>query len=73
MDKKDRLLINNKIASKLYQARCDCGLKQSDLENEGVISQSQLSKVENSELTISAVTLFILAKRYGKNMNYFFE
>ncbi|MBO7300270.1 MAG: helix-turn-helix transcriptional regulator [Tidjanibacter sp.] len=62
-----------KLASKLYQTRTELGIKQSDLQNEGIISQSHLSKIENAEINVSAVMLHILAKRYGREMSYFFE
>lgn len=67
--KRERL----KLAGKLYQTRTELGIKQLDLQNEGIISQSRLSKIENGELNISAITLHALAKRYGKDMSYFFE
>ncbi len=49
------------------------GIKQLDLQKEGIISQSHLSKIENGEINVSAIMLNILAKRYGKEMSYFFE
>lgn len=62
-----------RLAGKLYQIRTELGIKQSDLQNEGIISQSHLSKIENAEINVSAVMLNILAKRYGKDISYFFE
>lgn len=62
-----------KLARKLYQTRMVLGIKQSDLQKEGIISQSQLSKIENAESNVSAIMLNILAKRYGKNISNFFE
>lgn len=62
-----------RLAKKLYQTRTELGIKQLDLQNEGIISQSRLSKIENGELNISAIMLDALAKRYGKNISYFFE
>lgn len=62
-----------KLARKLYQTRMVLGIKQSDLQKEGIISQSQLSKIENAESNVSAIMLNILAKRYGKNISIFFE
>lgn len=67
--KKEKL----KLAGKLYQTRTELGIKQLDLQQEGIISQSHLSKIENGEINVSAIMLNILAKRYGKNMSYFFE
>lgn len=62
-----------KLAKKLYKTRNELGIKQSDLHKEGIISQSHLSKIENAEINISAVMLYALAKRYDKDMSYFFE
>ena len=60
-----------RLATKLYQARIGLGIKQLDLQEEGIISQSHLSKIENAETNVSAIMLHILAKRYGKDMSYF--
>ena len=62
-----------KLAGKLYQTRTELGIKQADLQEEGIISQSHLSKIENAEINVSAIMLYVLAKRYGKDMSYFFE
>lgn len=62
----------NRLASKLYKIRTELGIKQSDLQKEGIISQSHLSKIENADINISAIMLNILAKRYGKDISYFF-
>lgn len=62
-----------RLASKLYQVRNELGIKQIDLQREGLISQSHLSKVENAEINVSAIMLYRLAERYGKSMSYFFE
>lgn len=62
-----------RLAGKLYRTRTELGIKQSDLQKEGIISQSHLSKIENAEINVSAVVLDILAKRYGKDISFFFE
>lgn len=61
-----------RLARKLYQTRNELGIKQSDLQREGIISQSHLSKIENAEINVSAIMLNTLAKRYGKDISYFF-
>lgn len=63
----------NRLASKLYQVRTELGIKQVELQEEGIISQSHLSKIENAEINISAIMLWHLARRYGKSISYFFE
>ena len=62
-----------RLAGKLYQTRNELGIKQSDLKKEGIISQSHLSKIENGEINVTAIMLNTLAKRYGKNISFFFE
>ena len=62
-----------RLASKLYLVRNELGIKQVDLQREGLISQSHLSKIENAEINVSAIMLYHLAKRYGKSMSYFLE
>lgn len=62
-----------KLAGKLYRIRIKLGIKQADLHKEGIISQSHLSKIENAEINVSAIMLNILAKRYGKDISYFFD
>ena len=73
MDKKLFRQKNQKIGSLLYQLRNDNGIKQIDLQNEGFISQSRLSKIENGEVIISAVQLMEFAERYGVSIMYFYE
>lgn len=63
----------HRLAGKLYQVRTKLGIKQADLQAEGIISQSHLSKIENAETNVSAILLNVLAKRYGKDISYFFE
>lgn len=73
MKKQDFIKEKYRIAGKLYQVRNELGLKQVELQEEGIISQSHLSKIENAEINISAIMLWHLAQRYGKNISYFFE
>ncbi len=73
MNKQYQKQINRQIAAKLYKARTELKIKQSDLQAEGIVSQSHLSKIENEEITVSAVLLYTLAKRYGKDLSYFFD
>jgi len=73
MEQADLAQLKKIVANKLYKARCEANLSQVQLENEGIISQSHLSKIENGDLNVSAVLLYILAKRYNKEYSYFFE
>ena len=65
--------LKQQLASRLYQVRNELGIKQIDLQNEGIISQSHLSKIENGDISVSAVMLYKLAQRYGKDLSYFFK
>lgn len=65
--------LKQQLASRLYQVRNELGIKQIDLQNEGIVSQSHLSKIENGDISVSAVMLYKLAQRYGKELSYFFK
>lgn len=65
--------VKKQLATRLYQVRTDLGIKQTQLQEEGIISQSHLSKIENGEINVSAIMLYRLATRYGKTLNFFFE
>lgn len=65
--------LKQQLASRLYQVRNELGIKQIDLQNEGIISQSHLSKIENGDINVSAIMLYKLAQRYGKDLSYFFK
>lgn len=73
MKKQDFIKEKNRLASKLYQVRNELGIRQVELQEDGIISQSHLSKIENAEINISAIMLWRLAQRYGKSISYFFE
>ena len=64
---------NQKIGALLYRLRNERGIKQIDLQNEGFISQSRLSKIENGEVVISAVQLMEFADRYGVPIMFFYD
>ena len=65
--------LKQQLASRLYQVRNELGIKQIVLQNEGIISQSHLSKIENGDINVSAIMLYKLAQRYGKDLSYFFK
>ena len=55
MKKQDLTKEKLRLASRLYQIRNELGIKQTELQQEGIISQSHLSKIENGEINISAI------------------
>lgn len=71
MKKKDILSKKVKLGALLYKTRCELNITQSALQKEGIISQSHLSKIENGEINISAIMLYELSKRYGKEIEFF--
>lgn len=73
MKKKDLLNKKIKLGALLYKTRNELNITQTALQKEGVISQSHLSKIENGEINISAILLYELSKRYGKDMDFFLK
>jgi transcriptional regulator with XRE-family HTH domain len=65
--------INQFICHQLVKAREDNGLTQKKVEENGILKQSNLSKIENGAKKISAAKLFILADFYQKPIEYFFQ
>lgn len=65
--------INQLISHKLVKAREACGYTQIKLQEDKIIGQSTLSKIENGVKPISAAKLFILAEYYKKPIEYFFK
>lgn len=73
MNKKEISVKKIKLGALLYKTRNELKIKQTTLQQEGIISQSHLSKIENGEMNISAILLYELAKRYGKDIEYFLK
>lgn len=69
----DEKKINQHIRHQLVKAREEAGLTQKNLEENGIISQSNLSKIENGAKKITASKLFILATHYNKPIQDFFK
>lgn len=64
--------INQYISYQLVKAREEIGYTQIKVQNDNIISQSSLSKIENGIKPISAAKLLILANYYRKPIEYFF-
>lgn len=69
----DEKKINQHIRHQLVKAREEAGFTQKNLEESGIISQSNLSKIENGAKKITASKLFILATHYKKPIEDFFK
>ncbi|MDI1257115.1 MAG: helix-turn-helix transcriptional regulator [Flavobacterium sp.] len=65
--------INQFISHQLVKAREELGLTQKQVEESGIIKQSNLSKFENGLSTIDASKLMILASYYHKPISFFFK
>jgi transcriptional regulator with XRE-family HTH domain len=65
--------INQIISHQLVKAREELGFTQMRVQNDKIIKQSTLSKIENGVKNISAAKLFILAEYYKKPIEYFFK
>lgn len=68
----DEKKINQFICHQLVKAREELGLTQKQVQESGVISQSNLSKIENGAATISAAKLAVLAEFYNKPIDFFY-
>ncbi len=55
----------------LVQAREDAGLTQKQVSDTGIVSQSEISKIENGQRKIEFVVLLRLADLYKKNISFF--
>lgn len=64
--KKRRLL-----SSKLIEAREQAGLSQKQVSDSMIVSQSELSKIENGARRIDFLILLELAKYYNQPISFF--
>jgi transcriptional regulator with XRE-family HTH domain len=65
--------INQNISHQLVKAREEIGFTQMKVQQDKIIRQSTLSKIENGVKNISAAKLFLLADYYKKPIEYFFN
>jgi transcriptional regulator with XRE-family HTH domain len=55
----------------LVQAREEASLTQKQVADTGIVSQSEISKIENGQRKVEHVVLVKLAELYGKNITFF--
>lgn len=60
------------VGNKIREIRKILGLSQEEIA-EGICSQAQICKIEKGEVSPSAATLYLIAKRLGVDINYFFD
>ena len=65
--------INQFISHQLVKAREEMGYTQMQVQQDKIMNQSNLSKIENGVKKISAAKLLVLANYYKKSIGYFFE
>jgi predicted XRE-type DNA-binding protein len=61
----------NALCKMLVQAREQANLTQKQVADTGVVSQSEISKIENGQRKVEFVVLANLAELYGKPIEYF--
>jgi transcriptional regulator with XRE-family HTH domain len=59
------------LSLRLIEARENAGLTQSQVANTKLISQSELSKIENGQRRIEFLVLLTLAELYKKEITFF--
>lgn len=59
------------LSAQLIQAREEAGLTQFQVAETNLISQSELSKIENGQRRIEFLVLLDLAKLYSKPIEFF--
>lgn len=64
--------INQFISHQLVKAREEIGYTQMKVQQDKIINQSNLSKIENGVKKISAAKLFVLANYYKKPITFFY-
>lgn len=65
--------INQFISHQLVKAREEMNYTQMKVQEDKVMSQSNLSKIENGDRKISAAKLYLLSNYYKKPIEFFFE
>lgn len=61
----------NALSAKLIKAREDAGMTQLQVSGTAIISQSELSKIENGQRRVEFLVLLDLAKLYSKPIEFF--
>lgn len=59
------------LSARLVQARETSGLTQSQVAETGIISQTELSKIENGQRRVEFLLILDLAKLYSQPIEFF--
>lgn len=60
------------VGKKIKELRKQIGLSQEELA-EGICTQAQISKIEKGDVYPYATTLYLISKKLGVDVNYFFD
>lgn len=71
MDRNDYGKKRRFISSKLIEAREQAGLSQKQVSDSKIVSQSELSKIENGARRVDFLILLELAKLYNQPITFF--
>ena len=71
MSKSDYSKNRKLLSQKLIDAREHAGLTQKQVAATGIISQTELSKIENGQRKVEFLLLIELAKLYKKDVSFF--
>jgi transcriptional regulator with XRE-family HTH domain len=59
------------LSARLIEARENAGLSQQEVAKTEIISQSEISKIENGQRRVEFLLLIELAKLYSKSLDFF--
>jgi transcriptional regulator with XRE-family HTH domain len=59
------------LSARLIEARESVGLSQQEVAKTEIISQSEISKIENGQRRVEFLLLIELAKLYSKGLDFF--
>jgi transcriptional regulator with XRE-family HTH domain len=59
------------LCALLVQAREEANMTQKQIADTGIVSQSEISKIENGQRKVEHVVLLKLAELYEKNISFF--
>jgi transcriptional regulator with XRE-family HTH domain len=61
----------NRLSEQMINAREEVGLSQQEVAKTEIVSQSELSKIENGQRRVEFLLLLDLAKLYAKSIDFF--
>jgi transcriptional regulator with XRE-family HTH domain len=73
MTKKSYEIMQQFVSHQLVKAREESKLTQKQVADSKIVSQSELSKIENGQRYIDFVTLIELAEFYKKDVSFFIK